>query len=387
MKLLKVKNRRTRNLFNKLPRIIYKDDPNFACPLTKMVEETFDPGKNTFFKHGKAIRWVLVEGNKPIGRIAAFVDYDKAEVFEQPTGNIGFFECINDKEAAGVLFDCAKKWLVSQGMEAMDGPANIGENYMNHGLLTMGFTKQGFGMPYNPPYYLELFENYGFKTYYEQYSYHLDYTNPFPERFWKIAEWVAQKPQYSFEHFKWKDIDKYMSDFAKVYDGAWRKHEHYKPLDKTELKAFIKSSKLLLDPEFVWFAYADNEPIALFVMLPDFNEALHHLKNGKLHLLNLIKLLRFVKKQRFTRTRIIIMGVVEKYQRSGIESAIFWQLDKKIMPKKPRYKEIELSWAGDFNPKIISLYKSTGAKHNKTHYQMRYLFDREKPFTRAKTIE
>jgi hypothetical protein len=387
MKLLKVKNRRTRKLFNKLPRIIYKDDPNFACPLTKMVEETFEPSKNTFFKHGKAIRWVLVEGNKPIGRIAAFVDYDKADVFEQPTGNIGFFECINDKEAAGVLFDCAKKWLVSQGMEAMDGPANIGENYMNHGLLTMGFTKQGFGMPYNPPYYLELFENYGFKTYYEQYSYHLDYTKPFPERFWKIAEWVAKKPQYSFEHLKWNNIDKYINDFAQVYDKAWHKHEHYKPLDKSELKTFIKSSKLLLDPEFVWFAYADNEPVALFVMLPDFNEALFHLKNGKLHLVNLIKLLRFIKKQKFTRTRIIIMGVAEKYQRSGIESAIFWQLDKKIMPKKPNYKEIELSWAGDFNPKIISLYKSTGAKHNKTHYQMRYLFDREKPFTRAKTIE
>jgi hypothetical protein len=387
MKLIKVKNQRTKKLFNKLPRIIYKDDPNFACPLTKMVEETFDPSKNTFFKHGKAIRWVLVEGNKPIGRIAAFVDYDKADVFEQPTGNIGFFECINDKEATGVLFDCAKKWLVSQGMEAMDGPANIGENYMNHGLLTMGFTKQGFGMPYNPPYYLELFENYGFKTYYEQYSYHLDYTKPFPERFWKIAEWVAKKPQYSFEHFKWNNIDKYISDFAQVYDKAWRKHEHYKPLDKTELKAFIKSSKLLLDPEFVWFAYADNEPIALFVMLPDFNEALFHLKNGKLHLINLIKLLRFIKKQKFTRARIIIMGVAEKYQRSGIESAIFWQLDKNIMPKKPNYKEIELSWAGDFNPKIISLYKSTGAKHSKTHYQMRYLFDREKTFTRAKTIE
>ncbi|MDA3879555.1 MAG: GNAT family N-acetyltransferase [Prolixibacteraceae bacterium] len=387
MKLLKVKNRRTRKLFNQFPRILYKNDPNFVCPLTRMVEENFNPDKNAFFKHGKATRWVLVDDGKPIGRIAAFVDFDKSEVFEQPTGNIGFFECINDTEASDVLFDCAKKWLEEQGMEAMDGPANLGENYMNHGLLTMGFTQQGFGMPYNPSYYLELFENYGFQTFYEQYSYHLDYTKPFPERFWKIAEWVAKKPQYSFEYLKWKQIDKYVEDFAKVYDGAWRKHEHYKPLDKDELKTFIKSSKLLLDPEFVWFAYAEGEPIALFVMLPDFNEALKHLKNGKLNLWNLFKLLRFIKKQRFTRARILIMGVVGKYQRSGIESAIFWQLDKKVMPKKPNYKEIELSWAGDFNPKIISLYKSTGSEHRKTHYQMRYLFDRKKPFERAKTIE
>lgn len=387
MKLVEVKNNRSKKLFNKLPRILYRNDPNYACPLNKMVEDTFKPDKNSFFKHGKAMRWVLLEGNKPIGRIAAFIDFDKCNVFEQPTGNIGFFECVNDKEAASVLFECAKKWLADQGMEAMDGPSNMGENYMNHGLLVMGFEPQGFGMPYNHSYYLDLFESYGFKTYYEQYCYHLDYTQPFPERFWKIAEWVAKKPQYSFSHLEWDNIDRYIDDFAKVYEGAWKKHEHFKPLDKGELKNFIESSKLLLDPEFVWFAYADNEPIALFVMLPDFNQALRHLKNGKLSLWNIFKLMRFIKKGKFTRTRIIIMGVVEKFQKSGIESAIFWQLENKVMPKKPQYKEIELSWAGDFNPKIIALYKSTGAKHQKTHYQMRYLFDRKKPFTRAKTIE
>lgn len=387
MKLLEVKTRRSKRLFNKLPRLIYQTDPNFACPLTKMVEETFNTEKNSFFKHGTAIRWVLVEGAHPIGRIAAFIDYDKANVYEQPTGNIGFFECINDKEAAAILFDTAKEWLKKQGMEAMDGPANLGENYMNHGLLAMGFTQQGFGMPYNPTYYLALFENYGFRVYYEQYCYHLDYTKPFPERFWKIAEWVAKKPQYSFRHFEWNNIHRYVDDFAKVYDGAWSKHEHYKPLDKSELKNFIKGSKILLDPEFVWFAYADEEPIAMFVMLPDFNQALRHLRNGKLTPWNIYKLMRFIKKKRFTRTRIIIMGVVEKYQRSGIESAIFWQLENKVMPHKPNYTEIELSWAGDFNPKIIALYKSTGATHQKTHFQMRYLFDRNKTFTRAKIIE
>jgi hypothetical protein len=352
-----------------------------------MVEETFNRSKNSFFSHGEAIRWILLDGNEPIGRIAAFIDYDKAYVFEQPTGNIGFFECINDKEAASILFDSAKKWLEKQGMEAMDGPANMGENYMNHGLLAMGFMPQGFGMPYNPPYYFELFQSYGFKIYYEQYCYHLDYKKTFPERFWKIAQWVAQKPQYSFKHFNWKDIDRFVDDFAKIYDGAWGKHEHYKPLDKAELKNFINDSKMLLDPEFVWFAYANDEPIALFVMLPDFNQALRYIKNGKLNLMNIIKLRNFIKKKKFTRTRIIIMGVVEKYQKSGIESAIFWNLDKKIMPKRPNYTEIELSWAGDFNPKVIALYKSTGAEHAKTHYQMRYLFDREKPFKRAKTIE
>jgi len=122
-------------------------------------------------------------------------------------------------------------------------------------------------------------------------------------------------------------------------------------------------------------------------MIPDFNQALRHIKNGKLNIINTIKLLKFIKRGKFTRARIFIMGIAEKYQKSGIESAIFWQLENKVMPHKRQYKEIELSWAGDFNPKIVSLYKSTGAKHSKTHYQMRYLFDQNKPFVRSKTIE
>ncbi len=388
MEIIEVSSKKTRKLFNDLPLYIYKDDKSYACPLTAMVEENFDTSKNTFYNHGKAIRWIAVDEKlKPIGRIAAFIDNDKAYTFTQPTGNIGFFECIDDQEVATALFDKAREWLTMNGMEAMDGPANMGENYMNHGLLVKGFIPQGYGMPYNKPYYLDLFENYGFRVFYEQYCYHLDYTIPFPERFWKVAEWVAKKPQYSFRHFTWKESEKFIDDFCKVYEGAWSKHEHFKALDKGELSNFIKSSKLLLDPEFIWYAYCDEEPIAMFVMVPDFNQALRYIKNGKMTLWNIIRLLYFIKAKKFTRTRIFIMGVVEKHQRSGIESGIFWNLENKVMKYRKNYKEIELSWAGDFNPKIVSLYKSTGAQHMKTHYQMRYLFDREKPFERSKILE
>jgi hypothetical protein len=107
--------------------------------------------------------------------------------------------------------------------------------------------------------------------------------------------------------------------------------------------------------------------------------------NGKLNLWGILKFLYLKKRNVMTRTRILIMGVVEKYQKSGIESGIFWHQEQ-LMKKKPQYTEVELSWAGDFNPKIIAMYEATGAKKAKTHYTMRYLFDREKPFVRAPVI-
>ena len=386
MQLIEVTDNKSKKLFHKVPHLIYKDDPNWAAPIQGMVENIFDPKKNKTFKNGKAIRWVLIDNdNKLIGRIAAFINYNLAHTYDQPTGSCGFFECTDNQEAADLLFNAAAKWNKENGMEAMDGPVNFGENYMNWGLLVDGFMPQGYGMPYNPEYYEKLFRTFGFEVYFEQYSFHLDYSKPFPERFWKIAEWIAKKPGYSFRHFEFDKIDSFVSDFCTVYDGAWSSHEHYKPLDPEDIYSFIDESKAILDPEMIWFAYHENKPIAMFAMIPDINQILRKL-NGKLNLLGIAKFLYYKRKNIMNRTRILLMGVDAKYQRYGVESAIFWHQDK-LMKKKPQYTEVELSWAGDFNPKVISLYEATGAKKAKTHYTMRYLFDRNKPFKRAPIIE
>ncbi len=386
MRLAEVNDSHTRKLFHKVPHLIYRNDLNWACPLEMMVENTFNPDKNPSFKNGEAIRWVLLDDrNKPVGRIGAFFNRDKAFIYEQPTGGCGFFECIDDQDAADLLFEAARDWLKSKGMEAMDGPINFGENYINWGLLVEGFMPQGFGMPYNPPYYLKLFGGFGFQLYFKQFSYHLDTTLPeLPDRFWKVAEWVAKKPQFSFRHFTWEESDKFVDDFAHVYDNAWRFHESFKPIDKDELRDFILSSKMLIEEKFIWYAYHEEEPIAIFVMIPDINQILKKL-NGKLHLWNLLKLYWYKKRNAMNRTRSIIIGISPKYQRSGIDAAIFWHL-RPVMYSKPWFKEMELSWAGDFNPKIIALYESVGGKCIKTHYTMRYLFDRNKPFQRVPII-
>lgn len=386
MQIVKVSDKKTRKLFHKVPNLIYKNDPNWACPLESMVENIFTPDKNPSFKNGNACRWVVIDHKGiPLGRIGAFYNMDKAIIFEQPTGGCGFFECIDNQEVANLLFTEAREWLKLHGLEAMDGPVNFGENYMNWGLLVDGFIPQGFGMPYNPPYYLKLFEEFGFRLYFKQYSYHLDTTLPeLPDRFWKVAEWVAKKPQYSFRHFSWEEKEKFIQDFATVYDNAWRYHEHFKPIDIDELRDFLENSKMLLEEKFIWYAYHQDEPIAIFVMIPDVNQILRKL-NGKLTPWNILKFLWYKKRKTMTRTRSIIIGISPKYQRSGIDAAIFWNL-RPVMYSMPWFKEMELSWAGDFNPKIISLYESVGGKHMKTHYTLRYLFDRNKPFERAPII-
>jgi len=387
MEIIQVTEKKTIKLFHELPLQIYKNDQNWVPPLRIMIEDVFNPQKNAAFIHGDARRWLVKDGEHFVGRIAAFYDRSKIEEGNEQAGNIGFFECFNDFEAARLLFDTARDWLKSEGFTAMDGPVNFGENFFNWGLLVDGFQQQGFGMQYHPTYYKQLFEKYGFQTYYQQFSYHLDVTSPdLPERFWKIAEWVARKPDFHYKTFSFKDQDRYINDFITIYEQAWDKHGNYKPIARQDLVTLVRDAKMVLEEEFIWYVYYKEEPIAFFMMIPDLNQILVHLKNGKLTLVNILKLLYFKRRKAMTRCRVLVMGVIPKFQGAGIESGIFWQL-RQVMLKKPWYKEVELSWVGDFNPKMIALFNSVGSKYAKTHETLRYLFDRNKPFERLTIME
>jgi hypothetical protein len=122
------------------------------------------------------------------------------------------------------------------------------------------------------------------------------------------------------------------------------------------------------------------------MMIPDLNQILKHLKNGKLSLFNILKLIFLKKMKTMTRCRVLVMGVIPKFQGAGIESGIFWQL-RQVLLRKSWYNEMELSWVGDFNPKMIALFNSVGSQYAKTHETLRYLFDRSRTFERLPIIE
>jgi hypothetical protein len=382
MTLKEVSTRRDRKDFYDAARILYKNDPVWVCPLEKEIESVFDPLKNTFFRHGKAVRFVLYdEGKNPAGRIAAFIDFNSSALQEQPTGGIGFFECVNNREAANRLFDTARAWLKQSGMEAMDGPVNFGETDKYWGLLVEGFTHPSYEIAYNHPYYRELFENYGFKTYYRQEGFHLDVKKPLPERFLKVAEWIANKPDYTFRHFEWKQADRYIHDFVEVYNEAWASFkDNFKPMEAAYVKKTLQKAKAIIDPEFIWLAYFKGKPIAIYLMWPDVNLILKHL-NGRLTPLSLVKFLYLKKKKAITRARGVLMGVIPAFQGKGVESGIILKVAG-VMKSKPQYTEIEFSWVGDFNPKMRKIFIGVGSESVKHYITYRYLFDRTKEFKR-----
>ena len=385
--LREVKSKKDKKNFLEFPVGLYRDDPTWIRPLDKDIESVFDPSKNKFFRTGDCIRWNLYDADgKVCGRVAAFYDRKTARNNKQPTGGLGFFECINDFEAAEILFDACREWLSENGMEAMDGPVNFGDRDRWWGLLVDGFTEPNYCMPYNFEYYKELFENYGFKNYFEQYTYYrlINGQGVQPE-IWEKARRIGKNPRYSFKHIRKKEMEKFAEDFRTIYNQAWGRHSGVKEISKIHAKALIRSMKPILDEKLMWFAYYDDQPIAFFLMLPELNQIIKHL-NGKMNWLGKIKFLYHKWIKTITRAFGIIFGVVPEHQGKGLEAALVNAFAGVALKPGFQYKDLEMNWIGDFNPTMMRVAEQVGARIKKTHITYRYLFDRTQPFERAKKL-
>jgi GNAT superfamily N-acetyltransferase len=367
MKTIEVADRKTIKQFLELPFEIYKHDSNWVCPLQNDIEAVFDPARNNFFGFGSCTRWILVDDHgKVIGRIAAFINEKKAFKEDQPTGGCGFFECIDNQQAANFLFEQAISWLKSKGMQAMNGPINFGENDMWWGLLIEGFKPPFYGMNYNPPYYKKLFESYGFTIRYEQISNSLDVRKGLPEKVAKIARWVSKRKEYAFKYLDPSSVHQFAHDFKEIYNDAWKDFENFTPVTDATIAETLKKIKPVMDPRLIWFAYAENdEPVSFIMILPDTNELIRGL-NGKLGLFGKIRFLWNKLTVKHTRMRAVIMGTKEKYRNQGLESALFMKLQEYARPLG-HYLELELSWVGDFNSKMLAVHQAIGASFSKKH--------------------
>ncbi len=369
MKILSVNTVQSELQFLDVVNTLYAEDKAYIKPLDNDVKKVFNPDENSFFEHGECTRWILVDDNGlAIGRIAAFINQKKAFGYEVPTGGMGFFECINNLDAANLLFDTASHWLVERGMKAMEGPINFGENDSFWGLLVEGFIPASYGMNYHLPYYHDLFKNYGFETAYEQLTNTIDLTVPFPARFTKIANWVAAKPKYTFEYFKKAQADKYINDLMEIYNDAWHNFENFTPIKKEILKESFKQMEVIMDEKLIWFAYHNGEPASFVVIIPDANQMIKGF-NGKLGLIEKLKF-AYRRWKGVHRMRAVVMGTKQSYQKHGLESALFIKLGEYVLPKN-QYTELELSWVGDFNAKMLAIHEATGAKFAKKHLTMR----------------
>lgn len=385
-KLIEVDNRKLDKEFILYPVKLYKNDPFYTRPIDSEISEKFDPAKNKLLKEGgDAIRWIVQDENgETVGRVAAF--YKKGNI-EERVGGCGFFDSIDNQEVANTLFDAAKEWLTERGFEEMEGPINFGGREYFWGCHLKSETPALFNCNYNHNYYNQLFENYGFKNYFTQITYTLA---PERESLHPVVPRAAERVK-SLDNFKIVTFDKsnprFAEDFIAVYNAVWANFDGVLPMSLRESKKLIKEMGSIADPNLILFAYVDNKPVGFFITLPDIGQITRSF-NGSFSLLKKIEFMFRLKTLKQVSTiNGQIFGLIPEYQGSGMESALVMRYTEQVESMKTPYNLLELNWIGDFNPKMMKVCKLFGGKPTKQHVTYRYLFDRDREFTRCPVLK
>ncbi len=347
------------------PERLYADSPHWVCPLRIERRDFFDPKKNPFFDNADVQLFLARRDGKVVGRISAHIYHPHNLTHNEKTGFFGFFECENDYEIARSLWDAARDWLRSRGMERMRGPANFTTNH------EIGFLVDGFDSPpvimmtYTMSYYLEMAERYGMGKAMDVYAYHGLSGAGFDPRAERLVERIKTRAKATVRTIDMANFSADVAEVKKIYNAAWAPNWGFVPMNDAELEHMAKDLKQIIDQRIVLFVEVDGQPVGFSLALPDINQALIHL-HGRLFPFGLIKLLWLLKvKKVCTLARIMVMGILPEHQKRGIDTILNFETWRRA--RDAGYLEGEMSWVLETNEQMIAVAENLGYRRYKTY--------------------
>jgi GNAT superfamily N-acetyltransferase len=222
-----------------------------------------------------------------------------------------------------VLFDTGLNWLREKGAETVTGPQSPSNGDDYRGLLIEGFDSPPVLLnSYNPQYYAEFIERYGFEKQFDRFAYYYEIKDGPPERL-KRGVALAQK-RYGFEvrPLNMKNLDGEIAVIKDVVDQAMPDWPDMIPPGDAELAAEVDKLRQLAVKDLVMFAEnRKKECLGFSVALPDYNQILARL-NGRLFPVGFLKYLWY--KRKITGLRLFALFVTAQGRRRGVSAALYY---------------------------------------------------------------
>ncbi len=351
---------------------VYRYDTRWVPPIVVDYIQFLRPDKNPFFKHAEGIYFLSRDGKgKPQGRLAVTIDWNYEKHHGEKMGAFGFFEVVKDYAVAQELLDAALEWLKERGVEVVRGPLSFS---MNHecGLLIEGFNESPIiMMPYNPPYYQEFLERYGFTKAKDLHAYWYDAWKEVSPSYLRLAERIHSRYDFKVRKVNVRRFNEELERFIAVYNEAWEHNWGFVPLDRNEMVYMAKRLRPLVVPDLALIAETpEGEPAAVSLSLPDYNQVFRRM-GGSLFPLGIFKF--YFYSRHISQGRLMALGVRKAYRNKGLE--LLLSLHSLEAGRKRGYHGGELSWTLEDNHAINSFIEKLGGELYKRYriYEMRLL--------------
>ncbi len=353
------------------PWTVYKDDPFWVPPIFSERMHFTDPEKNPFFQHAEAQFYLALRGEEIVGTIAVFTNHRHNEYQNENIAFFGFFEVLEDYEAAEQLFKTAEAWAKEKGHTALRGPAQWSTND-ECGLLVDGFDdRPRILMTYNPPYYVDYIEKLGYKYARDLWAYELgvkEFMDITGERLDKLTTRILERKNITIRNL---DMKKYADEVKKLkllYNNAWSKNWGFIPMTDPEFDQLADELHSILDPDLVFLAEKDGKSVGFSLTLPDLCEPLR-LAYPKPNIPEWWTMAKLVWQWKIRRKvswiRVFALGVIPEYRNLGIDALFYFKTAQAALKKG--IKMAEMSWILDNNDLMNKPIIAMGGEVYKTY--------------------
>ena len=361
IQILPVQSQRDLKTFIHLPWSIYKNDPFWVPPLISEEKKMLGK-KGTFFTLGEAQYFIAYHNGQPVGRISAHLNHQYEKYHDQETGFFGFFECVEDQDAANALFHAAAAYLRGKGKKRILGPMSFCI-YDISGVLYEGFDSSPvILLAYNPKYYNELLLQAGFTKAIDWYAFMVNQESPIRPSLYKVKDRILRQEGLEIVPLNMKDYQERVRQVGQIFSDAWMENWGHVPLTEGQIQDLADELKMAVVPEVTYFAFLNGECIGFSLSIKDLNPAIKK-ANGRLFPFGVFKILLAARK--VTRLRTIAMGVLKEHRHRGID--IVFYLKTIEDGTRLGYVDSECSIIVETNHRMIGALEDLSAERYKSY--------------------
>lgn len=318
--------------FVMFPFSLYKDSPYWVPPIISDEMATFDKKKNPAFKNAEARFFLAYKNDTLAGRIVAIVNHLEVNQQKVRKMRFGWFDFIDDIEVSKALLDKVAEIGKAHQLDFMEGPVGF-SNLDKVGVLTEGYDQIGSMVTwYNYPYYVDHYEQLGFKEEKRYVENKFPTSNADPALFTKLNQLV--KARYGLREInftKTKEVLPMADQMFDLFNETYSKLSSYVPITEEQKAYFKKKYISFINPEYIKFIVDKNDKLMAFaIVMPSFSRALQKAK-GKLFPWGIFHLLRAKKYNKDA--LFYLIGIHPDYQNKGVTAIIFNEYYKTFKKK------------------------------------------------------
>ena len=197
-------------------------------------------------------------------------------------------------------------------------------------------------------------------------AFHIDLAKIPMDRLGRIAAKIrARNPNLVLRPVRRKTVTQDIAKVKEVYNAAWEANWGFVPMTDAEMDFLAARLKPLLMEGLIWLAEAGTEPVGFLLALPDYNSALQPLM-GRLLTPKVLGFIPYLLGWKYPpRTRVLTLGMKEKYRSKGLESALLIEGLKVGIAAGVR--ESEASWILEDNLMMCRVLEAIGGRPYKRY--------------------